>query len=102
MSDENTRRVAPRSVPYWLDRTPAKCPALEAEITCDLAIVGGGFTGLWSAIKARARHPNANIVLLEADCLGNAASGRNGGFCAPSISHGVSNAWRAGRRRPIL
>lgn len=67
-------------------------PPLEADIRCDLAIIGGGFTGLWSAIKARQRHPKARIVLLEAANLGNAASGRNGGFCAPSISHGVSNA----------
>ena len=66
--------------------------SLTADLSCDLAIIGGGFTGLWSALKARERMPDARIVLLDADLLGNAASGRNGGFCAPSISHGVSNA----------
>lgn len=82
------------SAPFW--HTPiqadAPCPTLTTDISCDLAIIGGGFTGLWSALKARERHPDARIVVLEAGRCGQDASGRNGGFCAPSISHGVSNA----------
>lgn len=80
--------------PYWITtvETPFRASPLEADITCDLAIVGGGFSGLWSALKAREQFPDAKIVLLEGGRIGNAASGRNGGFCAPSISHGVSNA----------
>ena len=80
--------------PYWsaaIDTAPA-CPALSADTTCDLAIVGGGFTGLWAALKAREQQPDARIVLIEAGRCGQEASGRTGGFCAPSISHGVSNA----------
>ena len=71
-------------------RTPL--PPLSTDGSCDLAIIGGGFTGLWCALKARERLPGARIVVLEAKCCGGAASGRNGGFCAPSISHGISNA----------
>lgn len=67
-------------------------PALGEDGVCDLAIIGGGFTGLWCALKARERYPDQRIVVLEAKRCGGAASGRNGGFCAPSISHGVSNA----------
>ncbi|MBD3894557.1 FAD-dependent oxidoreductase [Halomonas sp. ML-15] len=80
--------------PFWQETVPPQvaCPALSAETTCDLAVIGGGFTGLWCALKARERYPDARIVVLEASLCGNAASGRNGGFCAPSISHGVSNA----------
>lgn len=79
--------------PFWSTTVEdADALALSQDIACDLAIVGGGFTGLWSALKARERRPNAHIIVLEADRCGNAASGRNGGFCAPSISHGVSNA----------
>jgi glycine/D-amino acid oxidase-like deaminating enzyme len=80
--------------PFWATTVSAgqDCPPLVADIACDLAIVGGGFTGLWSALKARERHPDARIVMLEAGRCGQEASGRNGGFCAPSISHGVSNA----------
>ena len=82
------------SAPYWsttLSNSEPCAPATN-DITCDLAIIGGGFTGLWSALKARERYPDAKIVLLEAKECGKAASGQNGGFCAPSISHGVSNA----------
>jgi glycine/D-amino acid oxidase-like deaminating enzyme len=80
--------------PYWssaVDAAPA-CPALTADTKCGLAIVGGGFTGLWAALKAREQQPDARIILIEAGRCGQEASGRTGGFCAPSISHGVSNA----------
>ena len=80
--------------PFWASTLPEApaLPPLTADITCDLAVIGGGFTGLWTALQARARWPDARIVVLEATRCGDAASGRNGGFCAPSISHGVSNA----------
>lgn len=80
--------------PYWKETvpTPLSLPALSGAQSCALAIVGAGFTGLWSALKARERHPDARIIVLEGRRLAEAASGRNGGFCAPSISHGVSNA----------
>ncbi len=82
--------------PFWADTLApaAPCPPLAGDAACDLAIIGGGFTGLWTAVQARRRDPQARIVLVEADRCGNAASGRNGGFCAPSISHGVGNALR--------
>lgn len=80
--------------PYWRETVsnPLSAAPLSGDVTCDLVIVGGGFTGLWSALKAAERFGEARIVVLEGGKLGNAASGRNGGFCAPSISHGVSNA----------
>ncbi|MDR5907769.1 FAD-dependent oxidoreductase [Franzmannia qiaohouensis] len=91
---DSTRFDAAIQTPYWAETVPPQpaCPELAAESTCDFAVIGGGFTGLWCALKARERHPDASIVVLEASHCGNAASGRNGGFCAPSISHGVSNA----------
>lgn len=83
-----------RPYPVWLhDRPPVPAaPRLTGDVVCDLAIVGGGFVGLWTALMARQRWPQATIVVLEAGQCGGEASGRNGGFCAPSISHGVSNA----------
>lgn len=82
------------TTPYWFTTVPEAdhCPALETDLACDLAIIGGGFTGLWSALQARERYPDDSIILVEAQRCGQEASGRNGGFCAPSISHGVSNA----------
>jgi glycine/D-amino acid oxidase-like deaminating enzyme len=53
-----------------------------------LAIVGGGFTGLWAALLAG---PDESVVLLEGDRCGWGASGRNGGFAEASLSHGLEN-----------
>jgi glycine/D-amino acid oxidase-like deaminating enzyme len=53
--------------------------------------VGGGFTGLWTALLARERDPSLDVVLLEARTAGWAASGRNGGFCSASLTHGLAN-----------
>jgi glycine/D-amino acid oxidase-like deaminating enzyme len=80
--------------PYWDDTVEPKqiCPPLASDLICDIVIVGGGFTGLWTALEARRRRPHDKIVVVDAGRCGNAASGRNGGFCAPSISHGVGNA----------
>lgn len=80
--------------PFWQDTLapPPPAPPLEGTRSFDLAVVGGGFTGLWTALLARQRWPGASIAIIEARRCGGEASGRNGGFCAPSISHGVSNA----------
>ncbi|GAA3216890.1 FAD-dependent oxidoreductase [Streptomyces thermocoprophilus] len=80
-------------VPYWLDdpARPRPEPALTAAETCDLLVVGGGYSGLWTALLAKERDPQRDVVLLEGREVGWAASGRNGGFCAASLTHGLSN-----------
>ncbi|MEU7690420.1 FAD-dependent oxidoreductase [Microbispora sp. SCL1-1] len=79
--------------PYWLDRpiAPEPLPPLTGDVTADLAVVGGGFTGLWTALMAKERDPSLDVVLLEGRAVGWAASGRNGGFCAASLTHGLGN-----------
>ena len=52
--------------------------------SCDLVVVGGGYTGLWTALLAKEADPGRDVVVLEAGRVGWAASGRNGGFCAAS------------------
>jgi glycine/D-amino acid oxidase-like deaminating enzyme len=67
---------------WWLDEAPPVEPqqALEGDIDADVAIVGGGYTGLWTAITVRQREPSARVVVLEAELCGEGPSGRNGGF----------------------
>ena len=68
---------------WWLEEAGAVEPAapLEGELDADLAIVGGGYTGLWTAWHALAAAPDARVVVLERDVCGHGPSGRNGGFC---------------------
>lgn len=69
---------------WWLaqaqatDYTPA--PPLTEGIRADICIVGGGYTGLWTALQIKRQDPAADVVVLEASTCGSGASGRNGGF----------------------
>ena len=80
---------------YWIEdieETARRYPRLEQDLEADDVVVGGGYAGLWSAIKLKTLHPARRVVLLEAHRVGWAASGRNGGFCEASITHGEPNA----------
>jgi glycine/D-amino acid oxidase-like deaminating enzyme len=85
-----------RHVPLWLDvpDRPEPRASLVGDVMVDVAVVGGGLTGLWAALlAAEADSPQAGrrVVLLEGARLGWAASGRNGGFCSASLTHGLGN-----------
>jgi glycine/D-amino acid oxidase-like deaminating enzyme len=79
--------------PYWLTQSGAPAPAdpLSSSATADLAVVGAGYSGLWTALLAKERDPGRDVVVLEAGTAGWAASGRNGGFCSASLTHGFDN-----------
>jgi glycine/D-amino acid oxidase-like deaminating enzyme len=68
-------------------------PPLTRDVEADLAIVGGGFTGLWAALLALEDDPGRSVVVLEGDRIGEGASGRNGGFADPSLTHGISHGF---------
>ena len=81
---------------FWLDDLAAHGGRASRRVLthnhdADLVIVGGGYTGLWTALLAKRRDPDARIVLVEARTIGWAASGRNGGFCEASLTHGRDN-----------
>lgn len=78
---------------FWLDdpARPEALPALAGLGRAELAIVGGGFMGLWAAIEAKERDPGRDVVLVEGGRVGWAASGRNGGFMSYSITHTLEN-----------
>ena len=78
---------------FWLEdpARPEPLPALRGPESADLVVVGGGYTGLWAAVRAKERDPSLDVVLLEAGHCGDQASGRNGGFAAASLTHGYAN-----------
>jgi glycine/D-amino acid oxidase-like deaminating enzyme len=75
----------------WLDMPRPSYEALSGSVTADLLVVGAGYTGLWTALHAAQRNPNQKVVLVDADRVGWAASGRNGGFVDASLTHGAAN-----------
>lgn len=91
--DVQTALAEASTVPFWLDtdERPSPLPPLTEDLDAELLIVGGGFTGLWTALQAKERTPDRHVVLVEANSIGWAASGRNGGFCAASLTHGYDN-----------
>jgi glycine/D-amino acid oxidase-like deaminating enzyme len=79
---------------FWIDDvkdTATEYPVLPGSLQADDVVVGGGYSGLWTAIKLKTEHPERRVVLIEAKRIGWAASGRNGGFCEASITHGDPN-----------
>jgi len=79
-------RPARRS--WWLEEALAHsefagepAPPLDGDVDVDVAIVGGGYTGMWTAFQLTERAPGIDVAILEADVCGGGPSGRNGGFC---------------------
>jgi len=78
-------RPAERS--WWLEEALTQAefagpeaPPLRGDTTADVVILGGGYTGMWSAWFLKEREPDLDVVLLEKDICGGGPSGRNGGF----------------------
>lgn len=82
-----------RPAVLWLDRPDRPDPGLTlgGGRRVDLVIVGAGFTGLWAAIQAKEDDPSLEVAVVEAGRIADQASGRNGGFCSSSLTHGLEN-----------
>lgn len=69
--------------PFWLAQAlaegPGTLPPLSGETNADVCVVGGGYTGLWTALQIKQQAPQLDVVIVEADTCGAGASGRNGG-----------------------
>ena len=78
--------VEPRLPSWWLEQAlaaegdPESAPPLRGDAVTDVAVVGGGYTGLWTALELKAREPSLGVMVLEAEICGYGPSGRNGGF----------------------
>ncbi len=81
--DEDWRRISL----WWdgLDEPLTPRPALAGDIVADIAIIGAGYTGLWTAYYLKTRAPHLNIAVLEARRAGFGASGRNGGWVMGAV-----------------
>ena len=68
---------------HWIATAPAldRRPSLEGDTSCEYAVVGGGYTGMWAAWWLKEADPDADVVLIESEICGHGPSGRNGGFC---------------------
>ncbi|WP_187366288.1 NAD(P)/FAD-dependent oxidoreductase [Trebonia kvetii] len=76
------------SVSFWWDALggpPAARPSLSGDRSCDVAIVGAGYTGLWTAYYLARHDPSLRIIVLESRYAGYGASGRNGGWLSAEI-----------------
>jgi glycine/D-amino acid oxidase-like deaminating enzyme len=76
---------------YWLSLDPYEPnPPLEGDVETDVAIVGGGFTGLWTAYHLLKADPGMTVAILDANAIGYGASGRNGGFAMTLIHRSLA------------
>src|SRR5262245_60340431 len=78
--------MPPDPISYWHDSLEpgddlAPRPALGGDAEADVAVVGAGFTGLWTAYELLRGDPSLRVVVLERETAGFGASGRNGGWC---------------------
>ena len=75
-------------VSFWWQQLgrPAPREALDGDLDCDVCIVGGGLSGLWTAYALAGLDPTLDIVVLEAEFVGYGASGRNGGWLSAELS----------------
>lgn len=72
-----------RTISLWMDQLDEPLlarAALERDLDVDVAIIGAGYTGLWTAYYLKRQAPGLNIVIIEAQTAGFGASGRNGGW----------------------
>ena len=80
-----------RDISFWHDTCPGSLeprPSLAGDADVDVAIVGGGYTGLWTAYYLLSIDPSIRVMVIERDIVGFGASGRNGGWCVGELAAG--------------
>src|SRR5215203_1835392 len=88
---------------WWIAEAglPPLQPALAEELDADVVVIGGGYTGMWTAWEVLEREPNARVVILEAAQCGTGPSGRNGGFLSSLWLSRPLMAEQYGERRAV-
>jgi glycine/D-amino acid oxidase-like deaminating enzyme len=93
-----------RARSMWLDGYPGELtprPSLPGSTDVDVAVVGAGFTGLWTAYYLKKSDPNLRVAVLEREIAGFGASGRNGGWCHTTFPGSREMAAKWSGRRPV-
>ena len=94
-----------RARSMWLDGVPAELtprPSLPGPTDVDVAIVGAGFTGLWTAYYLKKADPHLRVAVLEREIAGFGASGRNGGWCHTTFPGSRSAAEKTHGRQAVI
>jgi len=93
---------------FWLEDAGESLiprPALQRSDEVDVAILGAGFTGLWTAYYLLLNHPGLKVAVVEREIAGYGASGRNGGWCSPRFpvsASAMAKRWGADAARAVL
>jgi glycine/D-amino acid oxidase-like deaminating enzyme len=91
---------------WWLEEAGRveSLPPLSGSLEADVVVVGGGYTGMWSAWHVLQADPSARVVLLESALCGHGPSGRNGGFCESMwlAAHALKERFGAAPARALL
>ncbi len=88
-----------RGLSFWMDRFADSLDSrrpLDGHTQVDVAIVGGGYTGLWTAYYLLRSDPSLRVVVIEKEIVGFGAAGRNGGWCMGSLAAGPDRLERTG------
>lgn len=99
--------AAKRSTSLWWDQLNAEeiavvRPALYSELKVDVAIIGGGYTGLWTAYWTKKNNPELTVAIFEREVVGFGASGRNGGWCSSYFSASMDRVSRESSRQAAI
>ena len=87
---------ATRHTVYWRETEPVEPgPPLAGDRRCDVAVVGGGYTGMWTAYHLKRAEPTLDVQVVEADYAGSGASGHGDGFVTPTIGHNLDSLVKA-------
>lgn len=89
-----------RNISLWMDQLDEPLlarPSLEQDLDVDVAIIGAGYTGLWTAYYLKRLAPTLNIAIVEAQTAGFGASGRNGGWLMGNLL-GRTGCWPGSAR----
>jgi glycine/D-amino acid oxidase-like deaminating enzyme len=80
-----------RPAVYWRDTEPVRPgPPLAGDLRCDVAVIGAGYTGMWTAYYLKKAEPALDVQIVEADYAGSGASGHGDGFVTPTIGHSLA------------